>query len=401
MTDQLIKRMRNRERILWENTAYDPCVETDGRILEEAVRFYERMQPLIRHIFPDTEGLIRSPLVALTELEKELGLAGKLYLKIDGELPIAGSIKARGGIYEVLARVESWGMQSTLFDSQEDAVQFASPAFQSYFSQFKIQVGSTGNLGLSIGTLAAAFGFQAIVHMSADAKPWKVDRLREKGVDVRLYSGDYSEAVDEGRRLSEADPTSYFVDDESSELLFAGYTLAGPEVAEQFLAKQVTIGEDSPLKVYLPCGVGGGPGGVAYGLKSIFGPHVHPIFVEPTESPCMLLGLYTKKHDGISVSEIGLSNQTIADGLAVGRPSGLVSRRVGPMIRLLATAKEEDFSYYQQLLFRTESIYIEPSSAAGFVPIKAQDAPGVIHLVWGTGGGLVPRSVREAEGCIE
>ncbi len=305
--------------------------------------------------------------------------------------------------------------EAGLIDPATPYDQLLEPKAREFFARHSVQVGSTGNLGMGIGIMSAALGFKAVVHMSADAKQWKKDLLRSRGVDVREYAGDYGAAVQAGRAVSDADPTSYFVDDENSRDLFLGYAVAARRLAPQLASRNVTVDANHPLFVYLPCGVGGAPGGIAFGLKQVFGDAVHCFFVEPTQAPCMLLGMATGLHSKISVHDAGLSGLTQADGLAVGRPSGFAGGVMESLLSGIFTVDDMVLPTYLRELYSTEGIFVEPSAAAAFAgPARLMTEPATkdylarhgldpfmadaTHIAWATGGALVPPEVRRAYG---
>ena len=297
-----------------------------------------------------------------------------------------------------------------MITEHEDYVKFHSEAFRKFFYGYKIAVGSTGNLGLSIGIISAELGFQVTVHMSNEAKQWKKDLLREKGVEVVEYESDYSSAVEQGRRAAEQDERCHFVDDENSHDLFLGYAVAGLRLQQQLQQAKIKVDAEHPLFVYLPCGVGGAPGGIAYSLKQIYGEHIHIFFAEPFASPCMLLGMMTGLHDKISVKDIGLTNQTEADGLAVGRPSGFVGTLMESVLSGCYTVDDSFLFRSLKGMFETENIFMEPSAHAGvYGPIElmmqgasyikkhglAEKMEKATHIIWSTGGDLVPEELRQ------
>lgn len=408
----LLEELKAAKEVIWHNENYisfdqikDSFPVSYDDVLEAEERL-KRFAPYIKKVFPEVvDGIIESPISRInnmkSSMEKDFGkkIHGNLILKRDDLLPIAGSIKARGGIYEVLKYAESLAINEGLLRLDDDYSILANDNLKDFFSSYTIQVGSTGNLGLSIGTISAKVGFKVVVHMSADAKEWKKELLRSKGVSVVEYASDYSKAVEEGRALSDSDPKSYFIDDENSVDLFMGYAVGGIRVKKQLEDMDIVVDANHPLFVYLPCGVGGGPGGVAFGLKLMYGDNVHCYFAEPTRSPAMLLGLTSGLHDKISVEDIGLDNKTDADGLAVGRPSALVGKIMDKALSGAFTIDDYRLYDFLRALYKEENIFLEPSALAGFLgPIFLADKnknENATHMCWGTGGSLVPADVRD------
>ncbi len=404
--------LKNKKPTVWLNTSVKPMIQIKMPIttveIEDAAARLDRFKPFFKAAFAEmqsTDGIIESEVIAVDQfkaaLDEQYGkLAGKLLLKKDAYLPISGSIKARGGIYEVIKHAETLAIKAGLIDLQSDYALFASDKFKSFFKDYRIAVGSTGNLGLSIGIIGKALGFAVDVHMSADAKQWKKDKLRSIGVNVIEYQSDYSVAVANGRKQAAGDGFTHFVDDENSRDLFLGYAVAGQRTKKQLDDMGIVPTVDKPLYVYLPCGVGGGPGGVAYGLKMVYGDAVKPYFAEPVESPCMLVGMATGLHDKISVQDIGLTNITEADGLAVGRASGLVGEIMMPLLEGVYTIEDKTLFELLKTMYDSESIFLEPSALAGALGawLVNQKQPLIAdsyHLIWSTGGGMVPQAERD------
>ena len=418
--------VRAAEETVWVNPCLLPfdvvdglsqLVVSDDDIADAAARL-RRFAPFIRRAFPETaetDGLIESPLRAIPAMQARLSdaygaeIPGRLLLKMDSHLAIAGSVKARGGIYEVLKHAEGLAMDAGLLTWEDDYAKIAD--LRDFFARYTVQVGSTGNLGMSIGIMSAAIGFRVRVHMSADAKAWKKNLLRSHGVEVIEYADDYSRAVAEGRRASDADPMSHFVDDEKSVDLFLGYAVAAERLAVQLSDLDITADSEHPLIVYIPAGVGGAPGGVSYGLRRLYHDNVHCFFVEPAQCPSVLLGVATQRYEQANVHDIGIAGKTDADGLACASPSSLVTRIMTNHMAGVFTVSEAHLYDYLRDLNASEGIRIEPSSCASFAGplglLRFPDARAycamhdltperlgnATQIAWATGGRLVPEEI--------
>lgn len=396
-TAHILESLRAGRTTLWRNPAVVTAIDRPAltRLVEKARDRFDRFAPLLAHLFPDMgpAGRIASPLIAWTGAPIT---TGPMFVKADHALPITGSVKARGGIHDVLGFVERAAAAEGLIEIGGDLSALLEPRARERLASYRVTVASTGNLGFSVGIAARAFGLGAEIHMSADAKAWKKARLTAIGAEVIEYAGDYGAAVRGARKASGQDDRVYFVDDERSIDLFAGYAVAARELADQLDAAEVAVTRRRPLTVYLPCGVGGAPGGIAFGLRAIYGEALRAVFVEPVASPCMMIALAEGNGKSVSVYDRGLDNRTLADGLAVAEASELVLDAVGPSIDAAVAVPDGMMVDWVVRAHREMALRLEPSAASALAAIdvvgsigEAADAAGT-HVAWLTGGSLLP-----------
>ncbi len=400
---------------LWCNPGYQPERDAEAATaLTKVQQDWAMLAPLLEKLFPVLEqsgGQIFSELIEVEDLKAPLGYQdaqfGRLFVKGDHNLPVAGSVKARGGLFEVLMVARYQALAEGFLSQTDDICKLATREARDFFAQRSIAVGSTGNLGLSVGVAAKSLGYTSIVHMSSDAKQWKIDRLRKQGVKVVQHRGDYNHAVAVARDAAKHDPLAHFVDDEHSELLFQGYMAAGGELKQQLSDAGIVIGPDRPLFLYLPCGIGGAPGGIAYGARGVFGDNVHCFFAEPCQSASAMLRMMHGPDAPVSVYDIGLTNRTEADGMAVATMSDLVAERMRSRLAGVYSVGDDDLFRWVAMAYHGASLQLEPSATIGFAGphfllnsasgkrfadqyLNKQALSNAIHIVWSTGGAFVP-----------
>ena len=103
--------------------------EVNPEQIQDASQRLLRFAPYLKTVFPELEktgGIIESELRAIPAmqawLEQTYGskIEGRLMLKMDSDLPVSGSVKARGGIYEVLKHAEDLALEAGMLKLSDD-----------------------------------------------------------------------------------------------------------------------------------------------------------------------------------------------------------------------------------------------------------------------------------------
>ncbi|WP_246686394.1 MULTISPECIES: pyridoxal-phosphate dependent enzyme [unclassified Methylobacterium] len=133
----------------------------------------------------------------------------------------------------------------------------------------------------------------------------------------------------------------------------------------------------------------------------LYGDAVRCVFVEPVAAPCMLVQLAAGSARSVSVYEIGLDNRTAADGLAVAAASMLVAGTVVALVEAVVTVSDADLFAWLRDLWDRAGLRLEPSAAAAFAAVGPAcgvlpDVAHATHVVWTTGGALLPEAEFQA-----
>ena len=131
----LVKDLTELKECAWFNQSITnlehalPYVGMSSKDILDASQRLSRFASYLVQAFPETaktNGIIESDLVeiasmkALIEHEYATKISGRLLLKKDSHLPISGSIKARGGIYEVPTHAEKLAIEAGLLTESDD-----------------------------------------------------------------------------------------------------------------------------------------------------------------------------------------------------------------------------------------------------------------------------------------
>jgi threonine dehydratase len=207
---------------------------------------------------------------------------------------------------------------------------------------------SAGNLGQALAWSGTRRGIAVIVVAGRTANPFKLERLRALGAELRVAGTDIEDARVEARAIA-ADGRAHLVEDSLDVGTCEGAGTIGLELLD------VT---EAPDVVLLALGGGALAGGVGEVARAL-APGVEVIGIQPVGAPAMALSWRAG-----SVIETPTMD-TIADGVAGRFPIPEVLDDLRTVLDDVLLVEEDSIRAGMGLLFRHAGLVVEPSAALG------------------------------------
>ena len=214
---------------------------------------------------------------------------------------------------------------------------------------------SAGNHAQGVALAAQRLGCRAVIVMPVTTPRIKVDAVRSRGAEVRLYGDTYADAYDEAQRIRRR----------------RGLVLVHPYDDPEVIAGQGTIGMEIVRQhpgrldaIFVPIGGGGLISGIAAYVKRVR-PSVRIIGVEPVDADAMSRSLKAGRR--VTLDQVGL----FADGVAVkevGRETFRLCRELVDDVVLVDT---DEMCAAIKDVFEDTRVVLEPAGALSVAGAKA------------------------------
>jgi threonine dehydratase len=269
----------------------------------------------------------RTPLV---RSEAFSGLTGsEVFLKLE-DLQVTGAFKLRGALHKLLRMDPSVRARGVL-------------------------TASAGNHGQGLAHAARLLGVPAWVVLPHNVPLAKLTAIQRTGAEVTLAGSDYDEAHAEALRLA-ADHGATYVHAFDDADVIAGQGTVALEMLEQM-----------PTLDTIVVPVGGG--GLLAGCAQVTGPRrVRLIGAQAEGAPA-----FARSFEARRVVEVPV--HTIADGIAVRRPSELTLETALRSVDAVRTVSDEAIARAMVLLLERHKLLSEAAGAAALAVALECDAP--------------------------
>ena len=283
---------------------------------------------------------------------------------------LARILKAR--VYDVAAetplepaRALSRRMRNTLLIKREDLQPIFSFKLRGAYNKMAglskarlrrgVIAASAGNHAQGVALAAQRLGCRVVIVMPVTTPRIKVDAVRSRGAEVRLYGDTYADAYEEAQRIRRRRGLVFVHPYDDPEVI-AGQGTIGMEIIRQHPGELDAI--------FVPIGGGGLISGIAAYVKRVR-PSVRIIGVEPIDADAMSRSLKAGRR--VTLDHVGL----FADGVAVkevGRETFRLCRELVDDVVLVDT---DEMCAAIKDVFEDTRVVLEPAGALGIAGAKA------------------------------
>ncbi|HYL88663.1 MAG TPA: threonine ammonia-lyase, biosynthetic [Burkholderiales bacterium] len=214
---------------------------------------------------------------------------------------------------------------------------------------------SAGNHAQGVALAAQRLGCRAVIVMPVTTPRIKVDAVRSRGAEVRLYGDTYADAYDEAQRVR-GRRGLVFVHPYDDPEVIAGQGTIGMEILRQHPGALDAI--------FVPIGGGGLISGIAAYVKRVR-PSVRIIGVEPVDADAMSRSLKAGRR--VALDHVGL----FADGVAVKEVGRETFRLCKQLVDDVVLVDTDEMCAAIKDVFEDTRVVLEPAGALSVAGAKA------------------------------